>query len=73
MHREAARHKAAIRQLLQETCEAAGAAEPHELASQLMVLVEGAITMRQVASDDQAAATARRVAGLVLDQALADG
>ena len=71
VHREASRHKAAMRELLYETCKAAGAADPHELGNQLMVLIEGAITLRQVTGDDQAAATARRIAEILVDQALA--
>ena len=38
---------------------------------QLMVLIEGAITLRQVPGDAPAAAPARRIAELLVDQALA--
>ena len=71
VHREAARHKAAMRQFLYETCKAAGAVDPNDLGNQLMVLIEGAITLRQVTGDDQAAATARQIAEMLVDQALA--
>lgn len=71
VHREAARHKAAVRQLIDETCKAAGVVDPAELGDQIMVLIEGAITLRQVAGDDQAAVTARRIAEMLVDQALA--
>lgn len=70
IHKEAARHKLATRKLLRDTAEAAGAAKADELSSQLMVLFEGAITLRQVTGDDQAAATARNVAEILVNEAL---
>jgi AcrR family transcriptional regulator len=70
VHQEAARHKVATRKLLRDTAQAAGAADPGELSDQLMVLIEGAITLRQVAGDDQAAATARKVAQTLVDRAI---
>jgi AcrR family transcriptional regulator len=72
VHREAARHKLATRQLLRETAQAAGAAHPNELADQILVLFEGAITLRQVIGDDQAAATASVVAEKLVSEALED-
>ena len=50
---------------------AAGATDPDELSDQLMVLIEGAITLRQVIGDNQAAATARKVALTLVDRAIA--
>jgi AcrR family transcriptional regulator len=70
VHQEAANHTLATRQLLRDTAIAAGASDPEELSAQLMVLFEGAITLRQVAGDNQAAATARGVAQQLLDQAI---
>ena len=70
VHQEAARHKRATRKLLRDTAAAAGAADPEKLSSQLMVLFEGAITLRQVTGDDQAAATARGVAEVLVSEAL---
>jgi AcrR family transcriptional regulator len=72
VHREATRHKIATRQLLRDTAKAAGAANPDELGDQILVLFEGAITLRQVIGDNQAAATARKVAEALVDQALSD-
>jgi AcrR family transcriptional regulator len=71
VHREAARHKLATRKLLRDTAKAAGATDPEELSDQLMVLFEGAITLRQVAGDNQAAATARKIAQTLVDRATA--
>jgi AcrR family transcriptional regulator len=71
VHQEAARHKFATRKLLLDTATAAGATDPEELSDQLMVLVEGAITLRQVAGYNQAAATARKIAQTLVDRAIA--
>ena len=71
VHQQAASHKRNTRQLLHDTAKAAGASEPEELGDQLMVLFEGAITIRQVTGDDRAAATARKVAENLVDQAVA--
>ncbi len=70
VHQEASSHKSATRQLLRDTAESAGAVDPDELSNQLMVLFEGAITLRQVTGDNQAAATARKVAESLVDQAI---
>jgi hypothetical protein len=70
VHQEAARHKLATQKLFRDTSQAAGAADPEELSAQLMLLFEGAITLRQVIGDDQASATARKVAELLVNQAI---
>lgn len=70
VHQEAARHKIETRQLLYDTAQAAGAADPEELGNQIMLLFEGAITLRQVTGDDQAAATAREMAEILVDRAI---
>lgn len=70
VHREAARHKIATRQLLRETAAAAGASDPVELADHLLVLLEGAVTLRHVTGDDQAAATARQVAEMLVSRSM---
>ena len=70
VHQEAARHKITTRQILRDTAEAAGAVAPDDLSSKIMVLFEGAITLRQVTGDDQAAATARHVVEMLIDEAL---
>lgn len=56
-----------------ETAERVGAADPDELSSQIVVLFEGAITLRQVTGDHPAAVTARKVAETRVDRALASG
>lgn len=71
VHQEAARHVEATYQLLTETATAAGASDPARLAEQIGVLLEGAITVRQVTGDDQAAATARQIAEMLVDRAIA--
>ncbi len=70
VHQEAARHKADMRKLMCEMATAAGATDPEDLGSKISLLVEGAITPRQVTGDDQAAAAARQVAELLVDSAL---
>ena len=72
VHREATSHKIATRQLLRDTAKTAGAANPDELGDKILVLFEGAITLRQVVGDNQAAAIAREVAETLVDQALSD-
>jgi AcrR family transcriptional regulator len=73
VHREAARHTLATRELLRDTAAAAGAEDPEVLADRILVLLEGAITLRQVTGDDQAAAKARRIAETVIAQAVPAG
>jgi len=70
VHQEAASHKVATRKMLRETAARAGVAEPDMLGDQIMVLFEGAITLRQVVGDDQAAAIARNVAERLVDGAM---
>ena len=70
VHQEAARHKIEMRNLMCKTATAAGAHAPEDLGSKLTLLVEGAITLRQVTGDDQAAASARQVAEVLVDRAL---
>ena len=71
VHREAARHKSATRQMLIETAQEAGASDAEDLASKILLLFEGATTLRQVTGDDQAAAKAREVAELLIERAVA--
>lgn len=70
VHQEASRHKIATREWLREAAEKAGAEDPDDLGDKIMVLFEGAITLRQVIGDDQAAATARKVAKSLVDEAV---
>jgi AcrR family transcriptional regulator len=71
VHLEAANHAIATRSMLRKTSQEAGAPDPEDLSSKIMLLFEGAITLRQVTGDDQAAASARQVAELLVDEALA--
>ncbi len=73
VHQAAAEHTSATRQYLRDTAEAAGAKDPVELGDQLAVLFEGAITVRQVTGDHQAAACARKVAETLIDAAISPG
>ena len=67
VHLEATRHEIATRQLLRDT---AAATDPEDLGNKILVLFEGAITLRQFIGANQAAATARQVAEMLVDQAI---
>jgi len=62
VHRTAAEHKDLMLRYVRQLAEAAGAADPEELAHGLMLLMEGAIVMRHVAGDREAAARAKTAA-----------
>ena len=70
-------HKTALRQYLDEkaflagVAEEAGAAEPEVLAQQVIMLMQGALTHRQVTSDNSSALKAKAVAQTLVDQATA--
>lgn len=65
--RELARkHTSAIRTLLLDTAKAAGIRDAHRVSRQLLLLVEGAITVRLVLGDDSAAKTGRELAELAV-------
>jgi AcrR family transcriptional regulator len=72
IHQAAARHKRAVEQLLGDAAAKAGAQRPRILARKLMVLFEGAITVRQVGLDEQAAATARSMVDAILAEHLSE-
>ncbi|MCR9119183.1 MAG: TetR/AcrR family transcriptional regulator [bacterium] len=72
VHQEAARHKLATKQIFRDAAEAAGASSPDDLSNKIMVLFEGAITLRQVTGDDQAAATARQVAEMLVNESIGE-
>ena len=55
-----------------EIAKAAGASDPDLLAEQLIVLIQGTLTHRQVAGDNDAAAKARGVAEAMIDKACAE-
>ncbi|MCP4327600.1 MAG: TetR/AcrR family transcriptional regulator [Alphaproteobacteria bacterium] len=70
-HRAAAEHKHAVGAYLRDLAAAAGAADPARLAEELMLLVEGAISLAHVAGRKSAARRAKAVARIVIDEALA--
>lgn len=69
-HKAAAAHKQTVCELLCDLAVNAGADEPEQLAEQLSLLMEGAITVRHVTGNHQAAKLAQRMAEMVLDRHL---
>ncbi len=69
VHRTAAEHKNLMLRHVRELAEAAGAADPEQLAHGVMLLMEGAIVMRYVAGEKTAAAHAKTAAETLLRQA----
>lgn len=70
IHRAAAEHKTAYREIIAELAEQAGAESPQLLAEQLMLLVDGLIVTSQVQRNSLAVEAAKQTARLLLDQAL---
>lgn len=68
-HIISAEHKRLIRGYIQELAELAGARNPGVLASQLNLLLEGAIVEAHVSGNKQAAKLARSMAVLFVDRA----
>ncbi len=56
---------------LADAARRAGAADPETLATKLVLLLEGALTRRMVAGDDQSARHAREVAQTIIEEHLA--
>ncbi len=69
IHKAAADHKILVWRHFRDLAKAAGAADPRDLASSLMLLAEGAIVMAYVAGRKDAAAQARKAAGQLIKQA----
>jgi AcrR family transcriptional regulator len=61
--------KTLLRGFAREQAEAGGAADPETLADQIALLFEGATTVAQVSARPDAAATAKTIAALLIDQA----
>jgi hypothetical protein len=61
-----AEHRRAVRRLLEELADAAGAADPAGLAAQLHVLLEGAVASAMIERRPDVARTARRLAAIAL-------
>ncbi len=72
VHKAAIAHGAALAALVREKCVQAGAAHATatEVASQLTLLINGAIIARHIAHQMHAGRIARRTAQLILDQAM---
>ena len=69
-HVAAADNKRAIHELVEELARQAGAHEPHVLAKQLILLMEGAYVSRHVIGDQGVAQMARRAAATLIDHHL---
>jgi len=65
-HIASAKHKQAIEEFVREMAAGAGVAEPHRMARELCLILEGAYVTRQVTGDKQSIEVARRVADLVI-------
>jgi len=63
-------HKQKLLDYMLELCEQLGIADPQVLAKQLLILVDGAITVARVMGDYSAAESARAVAQSMLEQRL---
>ncbi len=63
-------HKQKLLDYTLELCEQLGIADPQALAKQLLILMEGAITVARVMGDYSAAENAKAVAQLMLEQRL---
>ena len=72
IHAAAAEHKRLFTAYLREQAEAAGAADPADLADRLALLVEGAIATAHVRGDAGASARAKGLAELVVGEAMAN-
>ena len=71
IHKIGVEHYVKSKDGFRELAQAAGAADPELLAEQLLVLIQGTLTHRQVTGDNDSAAKARVVAEALIDQAIA--
>jgi AcrR family transcriptional regulator len=65
-HVAAALHKKGIEEIVHDLAARAGAADPHQMARELCLIMEGAYVTRQVTGDKHSIDVARRVADLVI-------
>lgn len=72
IHRVAAEHKQLFGIHIRDLAARAGAADPGELAKQLLLLMDGAIVTAHVSGQGEAARRARRIAEGLLQQSLAE-
>ncbi len=66
IHMAASEHKILVLKYIRELVTAAGAADPDELANELVLLMEGAIVMAYVVGDKKAAARAKVAANKLI-------
>jgi len=66
-HKAALRNKVAIEELVYELAERAGASDPHALAQELCLIMEGVYVTRSVTHDPDTIKIARRLADRVID------
>jgi AcrR family transcriptional regulator len=71
IHQAGCEHYTKSKARFSELAQAAGAADPERLAEQLLILIQGTLTHRQVTGDNDAAAKARGVAAALIEQAVA--
>jgi hypothetical protein len=69
IHRASAVHKQMIVDYLRQLAQAAGAANPEQLAEELALLKEGAIVTAQVRNVSNAAQRAKNMARILIDEA----
>lgn len=69
-HQAAAAHVRALQEFICDLAEAAGADDPRLLAGQLTLLIEGAIVLRHVTGNTEAAGVGRHSARLLLERHL---
>ncbi len=69
-HQAAAEHKRAVHDMLHDLAVNAGAEDPRKLADQLTLLFEGAVVVRLVTNNRDAALLARQAAEMVLERFL---
>jgi AcrR family transcriptional regulator len=73
IHAASAEHKRLVEKYVRDLAKQAGAPQPGVLATQLCLLMEGAVVLTQVCPDDArgcAAASAKRAAVVLIDHAL---
>jgi AcrR family transcriptional regulator len=73
IHAASAEHKRLVEKYIRDLAESAGAKEPGVLATQLSLLMEGAVVLTQVCPDEErgcAARSAKQAAVVLIDHAL---
>ena len=70
IHAMAAEHKRLLRVFLEGLAREAGAPDPAELAAQLQLLIDGAISQAQICGGSEAAVEARRAAVILIATAV---